>query len=137
MTDLPLIDKELFHKLELDRLQTNALINHQPKILFLYGSLRERSFSRLLAESAQRIVEAMDCKKRFFNPTGLPLVDDAPETPPKVVELRELVQWAEGMVWSSPERHGAMAGLMKSQIDWIPLSMGAVRPSQGKTLALL
>ncbi len=137
MTDLPLIDKELFHRPELDRLQANATLNHPPKILFLYGSLRERSFSRLLAEEAQRIAEAMGCETRFFHPTGLPLVDDAPETHPKVVELRELVQWAEGMVWSSPERHGAMTGLMKSQIDWIPLSMGAVRPSQGKTLALL
>ncbi len=137
MTDLPLIDKELFHRPELDRLQGNARLNHPPKILFLYGSLRERSFSRLLAEEAQRIAEAMGCETRFFHPTGLPLVDDAPETHPKVVELRELVQWAEGMVWSSPERHGAMTGLMKSQIDWIPLSMGAVRPSQGKTLALL
>ena len=137
MTDLPLIDKELFHRPELDRLQANAPLNHPPKILFLYGSLRERSFSRLLAEEAQRIAEAMGCETRFFHPKGLPLVDDAPETHPKVVELRELVQWAEGMVWSSPERHGAMTGLMKSQIDWIPLSMGAVRPSQGKTLALL
>lgn len=137
MTDLPLIDKALFHKPELGRLQANAALNHPPKILFLYGSLRERSFSRLLAEEAQRIAEAMGCETRFFHPKGLPLVDDAPETHPKVVELRELVQWAEGMVWSSPERHGAMTGLMKSQIDWIPLSMGAVRPSQGKTLALL
>jgi arsenic resistance protein ArsH len=137
MTDLPLIDKALFHTPELDRLQANAPLNHPPKILFLYGSLRERSFSRLLAEEAQRIAEAMGCETRFFHPKGLPLVDDAPETHPKVVELRELVQWAEGMVWSSPERHGAMTGLMKSQIDWIPLSMGAVRPSQGKTLALL
>lgn len=137
MTDLPLIDKALFHTPELDRLQANAPLNHPPKILFLYGSLRERSFSRLLAEEAQRIAEAMGCETRFFHPKGLPLVDDVPETHPKVVELRELVQWAEGMVWSSPERHGAMTGLMKSQIDWIPLSMGAVRPSQGKTLALL
>ena len=137
MTDLPNIDKELFHRPELDRLQANAPLNHPPKILFLYGSLRERSFSRLLAEEAQRIAEAMGCETRFFHPKGLPLVDDAPETHPKVVELRELVQWSEGMVWSSPERHGAMTGLMKSQIDWVPLSMGAVRPSQGKTLALL
>ena len=137
MTDLPNIDKELFHRPELDRLQANAPLNHPPKILFLYGSLRERSFSRLLAEEAQRIAEAMGCETRFFHPKGLPLVDDAPETHPKVVELREFVQWSEGMVWSSPERHGAMTGLMKSQIDWVPLSMGAVRPSQGKTLALL
>ncbi len=137
MTDLPNIDSELFHTPALDRLQANGLLTHPPRILFLYGSLRERSFSRLLAEEAQRIAQVMGCETRFFHPAGLPLVDDAPDTHPKVVELRELVQWAEGMVWSSPERHGAMTGLMKSQIDWIPLSMGAVRPSQGKTLALL
>ena len=137
MTDLPNIDKELFHTPALEQLQASSPLNHPPRILFLYGSLRERSFSRLLAEEAQRIAQAMGCETRFFHPTGLPLVDDAPDTHPKVVELRELVQWAEGMVWSSPERHGAMTGLMKSQIDWIPLSMGAVRPSQGKTLALM
>jgi arsenic resistance protein ArsH len=137
MTDLPNIDKELFRKPSLDEIQGNSLFSHPPKILLLYGSLRERSFSRLLAEEAERILTAMGCETRFFNPKGLPQVDDAPETDPKVVELRELVQWAEGMVWSSPERHGAMTGLMKSQIDWIPLSVGAVRPSQGKTLALL
>lgn len=56
---------------------------------------------------------------------------------PKVVELRELTQWAEGMVWCSPERHGAMTGIMKTQFDWIPLSVGAVRPTQGKTLAVM
>ena len=137
MTDLPNIDNALFHQPALDRLEAFAPLKHPPRILFLYGSLRERSFSRLLAEEAQRIAEAMGCETRFFHPKGLPQVDDAPDTHPKVVELRELVQWAEGMVWSSPERHGAMTGLMKSQIDWIPLSMGAVRPSQGKTLALL
>ena len=137
MTDLPNINKALFHKPILDELQNKSLQNHPPKILLLYGSLRERSFSRLLAEEAERILTAMGCETRFFNPHGLPQVDDAPETHPKVVELRELVEWSEGMVWSSPERHGAMTGLMKSQIDWIPLSIGAVRPSQGKTLALL
>jgi arsenic resistance protein ArsH len=137
MTDLPNIDKALFHKPILDEIQANALQNHPPRILLLYGSLRERSFSRLLAEEAERLLTAMGCETRFFNPHGLPQVDDAPETHPKVAELRELVEWSEGMVWSSPERHGAMTGLMKSQIDWIPLSIGAVRPSQGKTLALL
>ncbi len=30
-----------------------------------------------------------------------------------------------------------MTGIMKSQIDWIPLSEGAIRPSQGKTLAII
>ena len=137
MTDLPNIDKALFHKPTLDEIQGKPLLSHPPKILLLYGSLRERSFSRLLAEEAERILKAMGCETRFFNPHGLPQVDDAPETHPKVAELRELVEWSEGMVWSSPERHGAMTGLMKSQIDWIPLSIGAVRPSQGKTLALL
>jgi arsenic resistance protein ArsH len=137
MNDLPNIDKAFFNKPRLEQFQSYSIQNHSPKILLLYGSLRERSFSRLLAEEAERILNVMGCETRFFNPKGLPQVDDAPETHPKVVELRELVQWAEGMVWSSPERHGAMTGLMKSQIDWIPLSVGAVRPSQGKTLALL
>ncbi|MBP6490853.1 MAG: arsenical resistance protein ArsH, partial [Thauera sp.] len=73
----------------------------------------------------------------IFNPSGLPLPDDAPDTHPKVVELRALAQWAEGMVWCSPERHGAMTGIMKTQIDWIPLAVGAVRPTQGKTLAVM
>jgi len=137
MSELPNIESALFNQPSLDQLKINELTNHPPRILLLYGSLRERSFSRLLAEEAERILKAMGCETRFFNPTGLPQVDDAPETHPKVVELRELVEWSEGMVWSSPERHGAMTGLMKSQIDWIPLSIGAVRPSQGKTLALL
>ncbi len=137
MTDLLNIDKALFHKPDLEKLRTVAPLSHPPKILLLYGSLRERSFSRLLAEEAERLLRAMGCETRLFNPHGLPQVDDAPETHPKVAELRELVEWSEGMVWSSPERHGAMTGLMKSQIDWIPLIIGAVRPSQGKTLALL
>ena len=137
MTDLVNIDKELFLKPSLEKIQSQSFQSHPPKILLLYGSLRERSFSRLLAEEAERILKAMGCDTKFFNPTELPQVDDAPETHPKVVELRRLVQWSEGMVWSSPERHGAMTGLRKSQIDWIPLSIGAVRPSQGKTLALL
>lgn len=137
MADLPNIDFTIFKKPSTADLQTITLLNHPPRILLLYGSLRERSFSRLLAEEAQRLLIAMGCETRFFNPAGLPQVDEVPETHPKVVELRELVQWAEGMVWSSPERHGAMTGLMKSQIDWIPLSVGAVRPTQGKTLALL
>jgi len=79
----------------------------------------------------------MGAEVRVFNPSGLPLPDDAPDSHPKVVELRELVMWSEGMVWCSPERHGAMTGIMKSQIDWIPLSIGAVRPTQGKTLAVM
>jgi arsenic resistance protein ArsH len=137
MSELPNIESALFNQPTLDQLKINELTNHPPRILLLYGSLRDRSFSRLLAEEAERLLKAMGCETRFFNPKGLPQVDDAPETHPKVVELRELVEWSEGLVWSSPERHGAMTGLMKSQIDWIPLSIGAVRPTQGKTLALL
>ncbi|PKB91603.1 arsenical resistance protein ArsH [Ewingella americana] len=108
-----------------------------PRILLLYGSVRERSFSRFATEEAACLLETMGAEVKIFNPSGLPLPDDAPETHPKVAELRELVLWSEGMVWCSPERHGAMTGVMKAQIDWIPLSMGAVRPSQGKTLAVM
>lgn len=111
--------------------------DHAPRILMLYGSVRERSFSRFATEEAARLLTAMGAEVRIFNPSGLPLPDDAPETHPKVAELRELVLWSEGMVWCSPERHGAMTGVMKAQIDWIPLSTGAVRPSQGKTLAVM
>lgn len=103
----------------------------------LYGSVRERSYSRLATEEAARLLTAMGAEVRIFNPSGLPLPDDAPESHPKVMELRELVRWSEGMVWCSPERHGAMTGIMKAQIDWIPLSEGAVRPSQGKTVAVM
>ena len=112
-------------------------IAHPPRILMLYGSVRERSYSRLATEEAGRLLTAMGAEVRIFNPSGLPLPDDAPESHPKVMELRELVRWSEGMVWCSPERHGAMTGIMKAQIDWIPLSEGAVRPSQGKTLAVM
>ena len=103
----------------------------------LYGSVRERSYSRLATEEGARLLTAMGADVRIFNPSGLPLPDDAPDSHPKVVELRELVRWSEGMVWCSPERHGAMTGIMKTQIDWIPLTEGAVRPSQGKTLAVM
>ncbi|EKQ1240057.1 arsenical resistance protein ArsH [Salmonella enterica subsp. enterica serovar Infantis] len=112
-------------------------ISHPPRILMLYGSVCERSYSRLATEEAGRLLTAMGADVRIFNPSGLPLPDDAPESHPKVMELRELVRWSEGMVWCSPERHGAMTGIMKAQIDWIPLSEGAVRPSQGKTLAVM
>ncbi|HFM4298884.1 TPA: arsenical resistance protein ArsH, partial [Escherichia coli] len=108
-----------------------------PRILMLYGSVRERSYSRLATEEAARLLTAMGAEVRIFNPSGLPLPDDAPESHPKVMELRELVRWSEGMVWCSPERHGTMTGIMKAQIDWIPLSEGAVRPSQRKTLAVM
>jgi arsenic resistance protein ArsH len=110
---------------------------HPPQILMLYGSTRERSFSRLLTFEAARLLIAMGAEVRIFDPRHLPLPDSEPETHPKVQELRTLAEWAEGMVWCSPERHGAMTGILKAQIDWIPLSIGAVRPTQGKTLAIM
>ncbi|MEO6291407.1 MAG: arsenical resistance protein ArsH [Burkholderiaceae bacterium] len=137
LNDLPNLDATLFAVPAQAQLQANPASKHPPRILLLYGSLRERSFSRLMSEEAARLLTAMGCETRTFNPHGLPLVDDAPETHPKVQELRELAAWAEGMVWTSPERHGAMTGIMKTQIDWIPLSDGAVRPTQGKTLAVM
>ncbi len=135
--DLPNVRAELFRVPDAARLRPAAASAHPPRILLLYGSLRKRSFSRLVVEEAARLLRAMGAETRIFNPSGLPLPDDAPDTHPKVVELRELCQWAEGMVWCSPERHGAMTGIMKTQIDWIPLALGAVRPTQGKTLAVM
>ena len=120
-----------------DKVFAAAVSDHKPRILLLYGSLRERSFSRLVVEESARILEKMGAETRIFNPSGLPLPDDADAEHEKVQELRDLVQWSEGMVWCSPERHGAMTGIMKAQIDWIPLALGAVRPTQGKTLAVM
>jgi arsenic resistance protein ArsH len=137
LADLPNIDSSLFHRPGEAGLFPAVRAAHAPRFLLLYGSLRERSYSRLVAEEAARLLQALVGETRLFNPSGLPLVDDASDDHPKVRELHELVQWAEGMVWSSPERHGAMTGLMKTQIDWIPLSVGAVRPTQGKTLAVM
>jgi len=137
LVDLPNIDPLLFHAPSESGLFPAVRAAHAPRFLLLYGSLRERSYSRLVAEEAARLLQGLGGETRLFNPSGLPLVDDASDDHPKVRELHELVQWAEGMVWSSPERHGAMTGLMKTQIDWIPLSVGAVRPTQGKTLAMM
>lgn len=110
---------------------------NKPRILLLYGSVRPRSYSRFLTFEAARLLEHLGAEIRVFNPSGLPLPDDAVDSHPKVEELRELVAWSEGQVWTSPERHGAMSGIMKAQIDWIPLNSGAVRPTQGKTLAVM
>lgn len=131
------IDKACFRAIEHDKLFAQTRATHAPRILLLYGSLRQRSFSRLVSEEASRILECFGAETRMFNPSGLPLPDDAEASHPKVVELRDLVTWSEGMVWCSPERHGAMTGIMKAQIDWIPLTLGAVRPTQGKTLAVM
>jgi len=136
-TEFPALDEVLFEIPSVARLATHERSRHKPRFLMLYGSVRERSYSRLLTFEAARLLEAMGGEVKVFNPSGLPLPDDAPDTHPRVKELRELVQWAEGMVWTSPERHGAMTGIMKAQIDWIPLALGAVRPTQGKTLAVM
>ncbi|MDP3516369.1 MAG: arsenical resistance protein ArsH [Pseudohongiella sp.] len=110
---------------------------HAPRILLLYGSLRERSYSKLLTLEAERLLQMMGAETRVFDPHGLPLPDGADPSHPKVRELFELCMWSEGQVWTSPERHGAMTGVMKSQIDWIPLALGAIRPTQGRTLAVM
>ena len=134
---LPHVDASLFSVPTVERLRAATPSRHAPRFLLLYGSLRERSYSRLLTEEAARLLQAMGGQTRLFDPADLPLPDGAPESHPKVVELRELANWCEGMVWCSPERHGAMSGILKAQIDWIPLTLGAVRPTQGKTLAVM
>ena len=121
----------------LGKLAVEAAAAHRPRILLLYGSLRARSYSRFLAFEAARLLETFGAETRIFDPQGLPLPDGAPDTHPKVRELRDLAAWSEGQVWCSPERHGAMSGVMKAMVDWIPLSVGAVRPTQGKTLAVM
>ena len=135
--DLPNVDGEHFSKPDLTQPLSTVRATHAPRILLLYGSVRERSYSRLVTEEAARLLHAMGAEPRVFDPRGLPQPDGAPDDHPKVLELRELAQWSEGMVWCSPERHGAMTGILKSQIDWIPLSVGSVRPTQGKTLAVM
>ena len=120
------------------RPELNAVSNHPPRVLMLYGSLRKRSFSRLAAEEAARVLTAMGAEVRFYNPKGLPLFDNGESSEhAKVKELRKLVRWSEAQVWSSPEIHGNMSGVLKSQIDWVPLSEGVIRPTQGKTLAIM
>ncbi|HEX2840532.1 arsenical resistance protein ArsH [Hyphomicrobium sp.] len=137
LSDLPNVVSDVFRLPANRDFDGAAQSTHKPRILLLYGSLRARSYSRFLSFEAQRLLEAFGAETRIFDPSGLPLPDDAPESHAKVQELRSLAAWSEGQVWCSPERHGAMTGIMKAQIDWIPLSVGAVRPTQGKTLALM
>ncbi len=137
LADLPALDADHFRRPSQEALRPTAPSTHAPRFLLLYGSLRERSYSRLLVQEAARLLEALGGETRVFDPAGLPLPDATPDSHPKVQELRSLAQWAEGMVWCSPERHGAMTGIMKAQIDWIPLAVGVVRPTQGKTLAVM
>lgn len=137
MTDLPALAPEFLTKTDLTKLEPQERKTHPPRILLLYGSLRERSFSRFLTQEAARILEELGCETRIYNPEGLPLPDATTPDHPKVKELRELSLWSEGQVWTSPERHGAISGIMKAQIDWIPLEIGSVRPTQGRTLAVM
>jgi arsenic resistance protein ArsH len=136
-SDLPSIDPVALQIPDSQKLEVVKPSAHKPRILLLYGSVRQRSYSRFLALEAQRLLEVFGCETRIFHPDGLPMPDGTHESDVKVQELREFATWSEGQVWCSPERHGAMSGILKSQIDWIPLSMGAVRPTQGKTLAVM
>ena len=136
MTDLPALDARFADPPTLEALKPQRLANHPPRFLLLYGSLRTRSFSRFLVEEADRLLRGMGAETRIFDPRGLPQVDDAPLDHPKVEELLQASLWSEGQVWCSPERHGAMTSVFKSQIDWLPLERGGVRPTQGRTLAV-
>ena len=137
MNDLPNVDGPFFDIPTLSVLGIRPVASHLPRILLLYGSLRERSFSKLLTLEAERLLRAMGCETRIYDPAGLPLPDSVASDHPKVAELRALSLWSEGQVWCSPERHGAITGIIKSQIDWLPLEEGGVRPTQGRTLAVM
>lgn len=137
MIEFPALNTAFADTPTLEKLAPHSVATHPPRILLLYGSLRERSFSRLLTFEAQRLLDRMGAETRVFDPRGLPLPDATSPDHPKVKELRELSTWSEGQVWTSPERHGAITGIMKAQIDWIPLSIGSVRPTQGRTLAVM
>lgn len=137
IASLPNIRPELLDRPTMAKLAPVADVDHAPRILMLYGSLRDRSFSRFLTHEAARILEYFGAEVKIFDPAGLPMAGSVPETHEKVVELRELCLWSEGQVWCSPERHGTVTAVMKNQIDWIPLEQGALRPSQGRTLAVM
>ena len=137
MSEFPALQPQFLDTPTLQKLEPPAVSTHPPRILLLYGSLRERSYSRLLTEEAARILQRFGAETRIFDPRGLPLPDAETPDHPKVQELRALSQWSEGQVWCSPERHGAISGVMKAQIDWIPLEVGSVRPTQGRTLAVM
>lgn len=133
---LPNIDEKCLHKPTYEE-AVGAPAQHAPRILLLHGSMRKRAFSRLVVEEAARLLIHFGAEVKIFNPEGLPQTDTEDEHHPKVKELRELMMWSEGQVWCSPERHGSMTSIFKSQIDWVPLNIGGVRPTQGKTLAVM
>ncbi len=134
---MPNIVADALQKPTQENLTRTTPSTHSPRILLLHGSLRTVSYSRLMNEEAARVLETFGAETKVFDPSGLPLPDECDADHPKVIELRDLVNWCEGMVWCSPERHGTITAIMKAQIDWIPLSLGAVRPTQGKTLAVM
>lgn len=134
----PALELESLSQIDVNLLKSQNDPGHKLRILLLYGSVRKESYSRKAALESARILRLLGCETKMFDPSGLPLPDDVDSNHPKVVELRELAVWSEGMVWSSPERHGAMTAIMKAQIDWLPLSLqGGIRPTQGKTLAIM
>ena len=137
MTDFPALSSEFLQAPTQEAFQNHIVSRHPPRFLLLYGSLRERSYSRFATEEAAHILTRFGGECRIYDPAGLPQPDSVSPDHPKVVELRELFMWSEGQVWCSPERHGTITGIMKSQIDWVPLAMGGVRPSQGRTLAVM
>ncbi|MCX4163825.1 MULTISPECIES: arsenical resistance protein ArsH [Paraburkholderia] len=122
---------------DLDKLEPVTVSQHAPRILLLYGSLRPTSYSQLLTLEAERILRHFGADTRVFDPHGLPLADSVSADHPKVIELRKLSEWSEGHVWCSPERHGTLTAVFKNQIDWLPLESGGVRPTQGRTLAVM
>ena len=137
-TDLPNLDPSQLHAIDTEKLALADEPTHPVRVLMLYGSLRERSFSRLMTEEAARVLKHLGADVKIYDPTDLPLVSEVSESHAKVQELRNLSLWSEAHVWCSPERHGAMTGLMKTQIDWLPLApIGGVRPTQGRTVALM
>lgn len=134
---LPALRHALLRPLDLARLEPAHRADHPPRILLLYGSLRERSYSRLLTEEAARLLRALGAEPRIYDPRELPMANGTGPDHPKVAELRALSLWSEGQVWCSPEMHGAVTGVFKNQIDWLPLELGATRPTQGRTLAVM
>ena len=134
---MPALRRELLIAPDHGRLEPTVRADHPPRILLLYGSLRERSYSRLLVEEADRLLRAMGAETRIFDPRDLPVANSVPSDHPKVQELRALSTWSEGQVWCSPEVHGAITGVFKNQIDWLPLEVASLRPTQGRTLALM
>lgn len=140
---LPLVDPENLPALKPEFVASRPALglgdlDPPPRVLLLYGSLRKRSFSRLAVEEAARLLQFFGCDTRIFDPSDLPLPDQvADDDHPAVHELREHALWSEAQVWCSPERHGTITGIMKAQIDHLPLAYKGLRPTQGRTLAVM